>query len=101
MKSYDVAIIGYGPTGAMMASLLGKQGINTLVVEPNMDIYEIPRAVHYDGEVMRIFQSQGLHERIKEAGREPGFISFLNGFNWRLLHQDLSESDRVLSLIHI
>tara|TARA_B110000003_G_scaffold244060_1_gene252933 strand:+ start:1223 stop:2803 length:1581 start_codon:yes stop_codon:yes gene_type:complete len=95
MKSYDVAIIGYGPTGAMMASLLGKQGINTLVVEPNMDIYEIPRAVHYDGEVMRIFQSQGLHERIKEAGREPGFISFLNGFNWTLLHQDLSESDRV------
>lgn len=95
MKSYDVAIIGYGPTGAMMASLLGKQGINTLVVEPNMDIYEIPRAVHYDGEVMRIFQSQGLHARIKDAGREPGFISFLNGFNWTLLHQDLSESDRV------
>ena len=89
MKSYDVAIIGYGPTGAMMASLLGKQGINTLVVEPNMDIYEIPRAVHYDGEVMRIFQSQGLHKTIKEASREPGFISFLNGFNWTLLHQDL------------
>tara|TARA_B110000037_G_scaffold216269_1_gene274985 strand:- start:1753 stop:3333 length:1581 start_codon:yes stop_codon:yes gene_type:complete len=95
MKSYDVAIIGYGPTGAMMASLLGKQGINTLLVEPNLDICEIPRAVHYDGEVTRIFQSQGLHQTIKEASREPGFISFLNGFNWTLLHQDLSESDRI------
>lgn len=95
MKSYDVAIIGYGPTGAMMAYLLGKQGISTLVVEPNVSVYEIPRAVHYDGEVMRIFQSQGLHEKLKDSSREPGFISFFNGFNWKLFHQDLSDSDRV------
>ena len=95
MKNYDVAIIGYGPTGAMMASLLGKQGIHTLVVEPNLNIYEIPRAVHYDGEVMRIFQSQGLHEKIKETSRDPGLISFINGFNWKTFHQDLSQTDRV------
>lgn len=80
MKSYDVAIIGYGPTGAMMAYLLGKQGISTLVIEPNVSVYQIPRAVHYDGEVMRIFQSQGLHEKLKNSTRHPGFITFFNGF---------------------
>ena len=95
MKSYDVAIIGYGPTGAMMAYLLGKQGISTLVIEPNVSVYQIPRAVHYDGEVMRIFQSQGLHEKLKNSTRHPGFITFFNGFDWKLFHQDLSKSDRV------
>ena len=95
MKQYDVAIIGYGPTGAMMAYLLGRQGLSTLVVEPNLDIYKIPRAVHYDGEAMRIFQSLGMIDEIQESSREPGFASFLNGFNWKIFHQDLSKSDRV------
>ena len=95
MKDYDVAIIGYGPTGAMMAYLLGLQGLSTLVVEPNVDIYKIPRAVHYDGEAMRIFQSLGMIDEIQESSREPGFASFLNGFNWKIFHQDLTKSDRV------
>ncbi len=95
MKQYDVAIIGYGPTGALMAYLLGRQGLSTLVVEPNLDIYKIPRAVHYDGEAMRIFQSLGMIDEIRESSREPGSASFLNGFNWKIFHQDLSKSDRV------
>ena len=92
MKDYDVAIIGYGPTGAMMAYLLGLQGLSTLVVEPNVDIYKIPRAVHYDGEAMRIFQSLGMVDEIQESSREPGFASFLNGFNWKIFHQDLTRA---------
>ena len=95
MKQYDVAIIGYGPTGAMMSYLLGLQGLSTLVVEPNVDIYKIPRAVHYDGEAMRIFQSLGMADEIQESSREPGFASFVNGFNWKIFHQDLTKSDRV------
>lgn len=31
--SYDVAVIGYGPTGLVAASLLGRAGHRVLVVE--------------------------------------------------------------------
>ena len=61
---YDVAIIGYGPVGAALANLLGAQGISTLVLEREAAAYHLPRAVHFDDEVMRIFQSMGLAEAI-------------------------------------
>lgn len=60
-----VAIIGCGPVGAMLANLLGMQGIATLVLEREGAIYNLPRAVHLDDEVMRLFQTVGLAERMQ------------------------------------
>lgn len=60
----DVAIIGLGPVGAALANLLGAAGIRTLVLEREAAAYHLPRAVHFDDEVMRIFQSMGLAEAI-------------------------------------
>jgi len=57
MSNYDVVIAGYGPTGAVAANLLGAKGHRVLVVEPALTVYDIPRAVRFDGEVMRIFQA--------------------------------------------
>ena len=34
----DVVIIGFGPVGAMLANLLGLQGISTLVLEREAEI---------------------------------------------------------------
>lgn len=50
---YDVAIVGYGPTGATLANLLGLQGVSVAVLERELVLQ--PRAVHFDGEVMRVF----------------------------------------------
>ncbi|WP_043834100.1 bifunctional 3-(3-hydroxy-phenyl)propionate/3-hydroxycinnamic acid hydroxylase [Muricoccus aerilatus] len=61
---HDVAIIGYGPVGAALANLLGAMGLTTLVLEREAAAYHLPRAVHFDDEVMRIFQSMGLAEAI-------------------------------------
>jgi 3-(3-hydroxy-phenyl)propionate hydroxylase len=61
---FDVAVVGFGPTGATLANLLGQGGLRTLVVERAPEIYTLPRAVHMDHEVMRLFQSLGLAERI-------------------------------------
>jgi 3-(3-hydroxy-phenyl)propionate hydroxylase len=58
----EVAIIGCGPTGAMLANLLGLQGIATLVLERDAAICNLPRAVHFDDEVMRLLQTVGLAE---------------------------------------
>jgi 3-(3-hydroxy-phenyl)propionate hydroxylase len=60
MHETDVAIIGCGPVGAMLANLLGMQGIATLVFEREAAIYNLPRAVHFDDEIMRLFQTADL-----------------------------------------
>ncbi len=65
----DVAILGYGPVGALLANLLGQAGLRVGVFEREREIYALPRAVHFDGEVMRIFQSVGLADQIATAAR--------------------------------
>jgi 3-(3-hydroxy-phenyl)propionate hydroxylase len=65
----DVAILGCGPVGALLANLLGQAGLSVAVYERDTAIYSLPRAVHFDGEVMRIFQSVGLAERIAAVSR--------------------------------
>ncbi len=60
----DIAIIGCGPVGAMLANLLGMQGISTLVLERETDVYVLPRACHFDDEVMRMFQTVSLADEI-------------------------------------
>jgi 3-(3-hydroxy-phenyl)propionate hydroxylase len=63
----DVVIVGYGPVGATLANLLGLRGAKTLVLEREPSVYHLPRAVHFDDEVMRIFETAGLSRTI-----EPG-----------------------------
>jgi 3-(3-hydroxy-phenyl)propionate hydroxylase len=61
---YDVIIAGYGPTGAVLAACLGGYGVRTLVVDPQSEIYPLPRAVHFDDEIMQVFQRLGIAEAI-------------------------------------
>ncbi len=89
-KEYDIVIAGYGPTGATAANLLGGFGLNVLVVEPNTEIYDIPRAVHIDGETMRIFQSLGLAAEIEPKLGYPTSLRFLNGRHKIIFEQDIS-----------
>lgn len=61
---YDVAIVGAGPVGAALAALLGQAGLRTYVGEASEQIYPLPRAAHFDHEIMRIFQQIGVAEAI-------------------------------------
>ena len=65
-SNYDVAIVGYGPTGATAANLLGQLGLRVLVIERDPDIYGRARAISTDEEVMRIWQSVGLADRLQQ-----------------------------------
>src|SRR6188768_284672 len=62
---YDVAVIGYGPTGATAANLLGQLGLKVVVIERDPDVYNRARAISTDEEVMRIWQSVGLADRLQ------------------------------------
>ncbi|MEM7034733.1 MAG: bifunctional 3-(3-hydroxy-phenyl)propionate/3-hydroxycinnamic acid hydroxylase [Chloroflexota bacterium] len=64
---YDVAVVGFGPVGATLANLLGVYGCKTVVLEQDLDIFPIPRAVHADAETLRVFQFAGLQEAIQPA----------------------------------
>lgn len=59
-ERYDVVIIGFGPVGATLANLLGVLGVTTLVLDREGAAYHLPRAVHFDDEVMRVFQAVGI-----------------------------------------
>ena len=59
---YDIVIVGCGPVGVTAAHLLGHHGLSVLVIERDLVPYNLPRAVHMDHEIMRIFQSAGLSD---------------------------------------
>lgn len=69
LSEFDVVIVGLGPVGAVAANLAGVAGFRTLVVERGDQPYLTPRAIVFDAEIMRIFASIGLAERIAAATR--------------------------------
>jgi len=66
---YDVVIVGCGPVGALLANLLGQANVSVLVLERDTEIHPLPRAVHFDGEVMRVFQATGLAQAVQSVAR--------------------------------
>ncbi len=83
-QSYDVVIVGRGPVGATLANLLGLCGVRTLVLEREARAHHLPRAVHFDDECMRVFQTIGLADAIlPQVILSPGML-FLDA-NGRML----------------
>jgi len=68
-KNFDCIVIGYGPVGALLSIFLSKLGLSVAVIDKNLDIYPLPRAIHFDDEVMRIFQMVNLSEQISKISR--------------------------------
>ena len=63
---YDVAIVGYGPVGQTAAALLGRAGHRVGVFERFGCLYDLPRAIHFDHEIMRVWQALGIVEEIAD-----------------------------------
>lgn len=60
----DVLIVGFGPTGATAANLLGAFGVKTIVLERDSSVFPRQRAINIDEDALRIWQSVGLLEEI-------------------------------------
>jgi 2-polyprenyl-6-methoxyphenol hydroxylase-like FAD-dependent oxidoreductase len=60
----DIAIVGYGPVGQTMAALLARQGHRVAVYERFAEIYELPRAVYFDDEIMQVWQALGIADEL-------------------------------------
>lgn len=55
-----VLIVGAGPTGLTLANLLGRYGVETILVEQHRTTVQEPRAVSIDDESLRTMQAAGL-----------------------------------------
>tara|TARA_Y100000813_G_scaffold50226_1_gene35143 strand:- start:906 stop:2351 length:1446 start_codon:yes stop_codon:yes gene_type:complete len=63
MRQYDAIIVGLGPTGGTLANLLALNGFSILILEREKNLYALPRAVHFDDEIMRVFQTIGITKK--------------------------------------
>ncbi len=61
----DVAIIGLGPVGALLADLLVHEGVRVVALDREPDVMDLPRGVGIDGEIMRAMQTIGLAETLE------------------------------------
>jgi 3-(3-hydroxy-phenyl)propionate hydroxylase len=62
---YDAVIVGYGPVGATLAMLLSRGGLRVAIVEKRPTMFDKPRAITLDHEVMRAFQACGIADEIE------------------------------------
>jgi 3-(3-hydroxy-phenyl)propionate hydroxylase len=60
----DVAVVGAGPSGLMIANLLGRHGLRVRVFEAGPELIDFPRGVGMDDETLRAFQNAGLVDAV-------------------------------------
>lgn len=87
----DVIVIGCGPTGAALANLLGRCGLSVRVLDRNFGVLDIPRAVHIDGESMRVLQSMGLASGCMPIMQPGGSMHWVNAAGEALLVRNSSQ----------
>ncbi|WP_032389326.1 bifunctional 3-(3-hydroxy-phenyl)propionate/3-hydroxycinnamic acid hydroxylase [Rhodococcoides fascians] len=73
---YDVAVVGYGPSGEVTASTIGGAGHRVAVFERHEVAYPLPRLGHIDGETCRTIQATGTD--VDHALRNASPIASLN-----------------------
>jgi 3-(3-hydroxy-phenyl)propionate hydroxylase len=77
MTEADLAIIGFGPVGCTLAALAARRGLRTVVLERDVDLFAIPRAAHFDGEIARTLHEVGCMDEITPAVRVNAGMDFL------------------------
>ncbi|BAH53599.1 bifunctional 3-(3-hydroxy-phenyl)propionate/3-hydroxycinnamic acid hydroxylase [Rhodococcus opacus] len=64
-NTHDVVIVGAGPVGLALGRMLGLRGHDVAILERWPEPYPLPRAVHFDDEIGRVFQSMNLADEIR------------------------------------
>lgn len=86
-EPYDVVIVGCGPVGMVLASLLANEGARVLALEREEEIGHRPRARHLDGEAMRVLQTIGVAEASEKVMRPLGGFRLVDARGRTLLEQ--------------
>lgn len=73
-----VVVVGAGPSGVTVATLLARYGVEVLVLDRWADIYPQPRAVHLDDEIYRILARLGVAEEFARISRPAQGLRLLD-----------------------
>lgn len=84
-ERFDVAIVGYGPVGQLLAILLGQRGWRVGVFEKQPAAYPLPRAVHFDHEIGRILQAAGIADEVRGRTESSDVYEWRNATGATLL----------------
>jgi 3-(3-hydroxy-phenyl)propionate hydroxylase len=86
---FDVAVVGYRPSGLVAASMLGQAGRRVVVCERWPSLYGLPRLTHIDDETARVVQAAG---DVEEAPRDSTPTEYLrvNGRDEQLLRMPVA-----------
>lgn len=73
----DVLVVGFGPGGEVISSLLGQNGHRVAVFEKYPQPYGLPRMSTLDGEIARVLQHAGDAERaLDESIPQPNYLFY-------------------------
>ncbi|CAH0051114.1 unnamed protein product [Clonostachys solani] len=85
VETTDVLVCGCGPTGAMLSVLLGRHGVQNIVLERDLEVNVDPRGIALDEDGVRYLQSCGIYDKVfSEIGQCMGNFRFVGG-----VHNDL------------
>ena len=85
MTDTDVVVVGGGPVGLTLAILLAQAGHRVTILERQPQAYPLPRAVHCDHEVARIFQAAGIGTELAQVSEPADVYEWRNGEGTTLL----------------
>jgi 3-(3-hydroxy-phenyl)propionate hydroxylase len=73
----DVVVVGFGPGGEVISSLLGQNGHRVAVFEKYPQPYGLPRMSTLDGEIARVLQHTGDAEQaLAESIPQPNYLFY-------------------------
>lgn len=95
-NDHDVAIVGAGPVGVVLAQLLARAGVRTLLVDREPDVLRIPRAIALDDDGSRVLQAifvlaaaertMPRIERVRMRSPRVGDLFVFDANRWRNGH---------------
>src|SRR5208283_2393456 len=88
----DIAIIGAGPVGLLMANLMGLAGHRTVLLERNEGLSPLPRAIAFDDEALRSLAQIGLLDTVAAGVIANPEVFFRNARGGVLMHMTGSPS---------
>jgi 2-polyprenyl-6-methoxyphenol hydroxylase-like FAD-dependent oxidoreductase len=78
-EEVPVVIVGAGPVGLIIALLLAREQIRSIVLEQAEGVSTAPRAVGFLGPVHEVFRKAGIYDQLAREGAQNGGQIWRNG----------------------